>query len=279
MLALPLICSSFAALAIAPAACRSLAESPLARENYRGRLIASPLGIVVVAAALVALGPLALAQQLSHRTLLPADIGWISVFVLGVALLGLADDALAGPARGWRGNLAALRAGRIDTGALKAVGTLGLALFVMLGRAGDSGRFLLGAAVLSLSTNAFNLIDLRPGRAIKALVLLGAGLTIASGALRPLWALGLFAGPALVLGVYDLRERGMLGDTGANLLGALAGAWMVLTLSLSGMIVALGLLVLFTVYGEFRSISALVERAPVLRHLDSIGRPNDAIDA
>jgi UDP-GlcNAc:undecaprenyl-phosphate GlcNAc-1-phosphate transferase len=211
--------------------------------------------------------------------LLPADLGWISVFVLGVALLGLVDDALAGPARGWRGNLAALRAGRIDTGALKAVGTLGLALFVMLGRAGDSGRFLLGAAVLSLSTNAFNLIDLRPGRAIKALVLLGAGLTIASGALRPLWALGLFAGPALVLGVYDLRERGMLGDTGANLLGALAGAWMVLTLSLSGMIVALGLLVLFTVYGEFRSISALVERAPVLRHLDSIGRPNDAIDA
>jgi UDP-N-acetylmuramyl pentapeptide phosphotransferase/UDP-N-acetylglucosamine-1-phosphate transferase len=279
MLALPLICSSFAALAIAPAACRSLAESPLARENYRGRLIASPLGIVVVAAALVALGPLALAQQLSHRTLLPADIGWISVFVLGVALLGLADDALGGPARGWRGNLAALRAGRIDTGALKAVGTLGLALFVMLGRAGDSGRFLLGAAVLSLSTNAFNLIDLRPGRAIKALVLLGAGLTIASGALRPLWALGLFAGPALVLGVYDLRERGMLGDTGANLLGALAGAWMVLTLSVSGMIVALALLVLFTVYGEFRSISALVERAPVLRHLDSIGRPNDAIDA
>jgi UDP-GlcNAc:undecaprenyl-phosphate GlcNAc-1-phosphate transferase len=279
MLALPLICSSIAALAIAPAACRSLAESPLARENYRGRLIASPLGIVVVAAALVALGPLALAQQLSHRTLLPADLGWISVFVLGVALLGLVDDALAGPARGWRGNLAALRAGRIDTGALKAVGTLGLALFVMLGRAGDSGRFLLGAAVLSLSTNAFNLIDLRPGRAIKALVLLGAGLTIASGALRPLWALGLFAGPALVLGVYDLRERGMLGDTGANLLGALAGAWMVLTLSLSGMIVALGLLVLFTVYGEFRSISALVERAPVLRHLDSIGRPNDAIDA
>ena len=279
MLALPLICSSLAALAIAPAACRSLAAGPLARENYRGRIVACPLGIVIVLAALLALGPLALAQQLSHRTLLPADIGWISVLVFGVALLGLADDALAGKARGWRGNLAALGAGRVDTGALKAVGTLSLALFVTAGRAGGTGRFLLSAAVLALSTNAFNLIDLRPGRAVKALVLLGAGLTLASGALHPLWALGLFAGPALVLGAYDLRERGMLGDTGANLLGALAGAWMVLTLSASGLLVALALLVEFTIYGEFCSISALVERAPVLRHLDSIGRPNDAIDA
>jgi UDP-N-acetylmuramyl pentapeptide phosphotransferase/UDP-N-acetylglucosamine-1-phosphate transferase len=279
MLALPLICSSLAALAIAPAACFSLAAGPLARENYRGRLIACPLGIVIVAAALVALGPLALVQELVHRTLLASDVGWISVFVLGVALLGLADDALAGDARGWRGNLATLRAGRLDTGALKAVGTIGLALFVMLARAPDTGRFLLSAAVLALSTNAFNLIDLRPGRAIKALVLLGVGLTIASGALRPLWAVGLFLGPALVLGVYDLRERGMLGDTGANLLGALAGIWIVLTLSPAGLIVALALLVVVTIYGEFCSISELVERAPVLRHLDSIGRPNDAIDA
>jgi UDP-N-acetylmuramyl pentapeptide phosphotransferase/UDP-N-acetylglucosamine-1-phosphate transferase len=279
MLALPLICSSLAALALAPAACRALAASPLARENYRGRVIAAPLGLVVLAAALVALGPLALAQQLSQRTLLPADVGWISVFVLGVALLGLVDDAFAGTARGWRGNLAALRAGRFDTGALKAVGTFALALCVMLGRGGGGERMLLSVAVLTLSTNAFNLIDLRPGRAVKALVLLGAGLMIAGRAPGPLWAIGPYAGPVLVVGVYDLRERGMLGDTGANLLGALAGAWMVLTLPLGGLIVALALLVAFTIYGEFRSISAFVERAPVLRHLDSIGRPNDAIDA
>ena len=279
MLALPLICSSLAALAMAPVACRWLAAGPLARENYRGRLIAAPLGLVVVLAALAALGPLALVQQLSQRTLLPADVGWVSVFVLGVALLGLVDDAFAGKARGWRGNLAALRSGRVDTGALKAVGTLVLALVVLHGRAGGGERFLLSVAVLTLSTNAFNLIDLRPGRAVKALVVLGAGLMIVGGAPGPLWAIGPYAGPVLVVGVHDLRERGMLGDTGANLLGALAGAWMVLTLSLGGLIVAFALLVAFTIYGEFRSISEFVERAPVLRHLDSIGRPIDAIDA
>ncbi len=85
--------------------------------------------------------------------------------------------------------------------------------------------------MLVLATNVFNLLDLRPGRAIKAFVLLGAGLTLGSLDARPLWSLGLFVAPALVAGLYDLRERAMLGDTGANLLGALAGLWLVLTLS------------------------------------------------
>jgi hypothetical protein len=119
----------------------------------------------------------------------------------------------------------------------------------------SDGRWLLAAAVLVLATNVFNLLDLRPGRATKAFVLLGAGLTLGSGELRPLWSLGLFAAPALVAGFYDLRERAMLGDTGANLLGALAGLWLVLTLSGTGQLVALALLLAITLYGELRSIS------------------------
>jgi UDP-GlcNAc:undecaprenyl-phosphate GlcNAc-1-phosphate transferase len=73
--------------------------------------------------------------------------------------------------------------------------------------------------------------------------------------------------------VYDLRERAMLGDTGANLLGALAGLWLVLTLSGTGQLVAFVLLAGITLYGELRSISKLIERTPGLRQLDSLGRP------
>lgn len=279
MLALPLICSSLAALALAPGACRSLAAGPLARVNYRGARIASPLGLVIVGAALLALVPLVLVQLLAGTMILLPALGWIAFFVLGVALLGLADDALADESRGLRGHLAALRAGRPGTGTLKAAGTLGLALLAMLWQGAGTARFLLGAAVLVLATHAFNLIDLRPGRAIKALVLLGGALTVADGRLRPLWALGLFAGPVLGVGWFDLRERGMLGDTGAGIVGALAGAWLVLTLSASGLVVALAALVALALYGELRSISAFVERAPIVRHLDWIGRLHDAIDA
>jgi UDP-GlcNAc:undecaprenyl-phosphate GlcNAc-1-phosphate transferase len=124
-----------------------------------------------------------------------------------------------------------------------------------------------------LATNAFNLLDLRPGRATKAFVLLGLGLSIGSGSPRQLWSLGLFAAPALVAGLYDLRERAMLGDTGANLLGALGGLWLVLALSATGQLIALALLVAVTIYGELRSISGFIERTPGLRQLDSLGRP------
>jgi hypothetical protein len=157
---------------------------------------------------------------------------------------------------------------------LKAAGSLGLALFAMSFEGLSKPRWLLAVGVLVLATNVFNLLDLRPGRAIKAFVLLGAGLTLGSLDARPLWSIGLFAAPALVAGLYDLRERAMLGDTGANLLGALAGLWLVLTLSGTGQLIALALLVAITLYGELRSISGFVERTPGLRALDSFGRPS-----
>jgi UDP-N-acetylmuramyl pentapeptide phosphotransferase/UDP-N-acetylglucosamine-1-phosphate transferase len=139
-------------------------------------------------------------------------------------------------------------------------------------------HYLLAAGVLVLSTNLFNLLDLRPGRAVKALVLLGVALTLGASDLHPLWALGVFVGPVLVAGLYDVREHGMLGDTGSNVIGAIAGAWLVLTLSTAGDAIALALLAAITAYGEFRSISELVERTPGLRELDSIGRPPHAPD-
>ncbi len=88
-----------------------------------------------------------------------------------------------------------------------------------------------------------------------------------------LWVLGIFIGPLLVAGLYDVRERAMLGDTGSNLIGGMAGLWMVLTLDTTGQIVALVALVAITLYGEFRSISELIASNSVLRHLDSLGRP------
>jgi hypothetical protein len=124
-----------------------------------------------------------------------------------------------------------------------------------------------------LATNAFNLLDLRPGRSVKAYVLLGLVLTLATGNTAALAGLGIFTAPVLVAGWFDLRERAMLGDTGSNAIGGLAGLWLVLTLEPEGQVVALLLLLAVNLYGEFRSISKVIERVPGLRHLDSLGRP------
>jgi UDP-N-acetylmuramyl pentapeptide phosphotransferase/UDP-N-acetylglucosamine-1-phosphate transferase len=271
--ALPFVLATVAAAILAPVLLRALSDHGHVRANYRERSLAFPFGVLSVAGALLALIPLALVERLELAKVFHPETSIVAVYVLGVAFLGLVDDTLGGEPRGWRGHGRAVLRMQLSTGALKAAGSLGLALYV-LGYAGlSTGRWLLASAVLVLATNVFNLLDLRPGRATKVFVALGAGLTVGGASLRPLWALGLFAGPALVAGVYDLRERAMLGDTGANLLGALAGLWLVLTLSTLGQAIALATLLAITVYGELRSITKLVERMPLLRELDSWGRP------
>jgi len=257
----------------------------MTRENFRGAVLPIPFGFVVAAAALVALVILAPLEQLTGEAVLRfAQTGEgggvvvttssVLIYGLGVAFLGLVDDTLSGPSRGWRGHARAAASGTLSTGALKAVGSLGLALFVVSGGPQQTTlEYLLAAAVLVLSTNLFNLFDLRPGRSLKVFVLLGLGLTLGAWSLDGLWILGIFVGPLLVAGLYDLRERAMLGDTGSNLIGGLAGLWIVLTLDTTGQIVALGVLVAITLYGEFRSISELIAGNSVLRYLDSLGRP------
>ena len=273
MHALPFALATATAAILAPVLLRALTENGHVKANYRERSVAFPFGVLSVAGAVVALIPLALVERLELARVFHPETLTVAVYVLGVAFLGLVDDTLGGEPRGWRGHGRAVLNMRLSTGALKAAGSLGLALYAT-GYAGlSTGRWLLASAVLVLATNVFNLLDLRPGRATKVFVLLGAGLTIGAASVRPLWALGLFVGPALIAGVYDLRERAMLGDTGANLLGALAGLWLVLTLSELGLVVALAVLAAITVYGELRSITKLVERMPLLRELDSWGRP------
>jgi UDP-GlcNAc:undecaprenyl-phosphate/decaprenyl-phosphate GlcNAc-1-phosphate transferase len=272
---LPFLVSLGVAVVIVPAVVHSLHNQGFVRPNYREREVAFPAGIGIVAAALVALVPLALIDELGDSNVFRADTGPVVAYVLGVALLGLLDDLVgsqvSGP-RGWRGHARTTMQGGFSTGALKAAGSLGIALFVLSGRGLSAGEYLLAVALLVLATNLFNLLDLRPGRSIKALVLLGLGLTIGSADAHPLWTIGLFAGPMLVLLPLDLRERAILGDTGSNVVGAVAGFWLVLTLNTLGQAIALGLIAIATVYGEFRSISALIERTPGLRHLDSFGR-------
>jgi UDP-GlcNAc:undecaprenyl-phosphate/decaprenyl-phosphate GlcNAc-1-phosphate transferase len=275
MRALPFLLALLAAAILAPAFLQTLVRSGHTRPNYRGRELPVPLGAMVPAAALLALVPLTLIDRLGPTEVFEPELLPIAIYVVGVAFLGLIDDVLGadGGPRGWRGHGRALLRGEFSTGAVKAAGSLGLGLLAMSYLSLSNGRWLLATGVLVLATNLFNLLDLRPGRAPKTFVLLGVGLSLGAWEVRPLWALGLFAGPALVAGAYDLRERAMLGDTGSNLLGALAGLWLVLTLSGTGQLIALVLLIGITLYGEIRSISELVERTPGLRELDSWGRP------
>jgi len=268
------------AVALLPRWSEDMVRTGLVATNWRGATVAFPLGALLVSVSLIALVPLAVFDDRAELDLLEPDLRRWFGFILGVALLGLLDDMLGrgergdGP-RGWRGHAAAVLSGRLSTGAIKAVGAFGLAAFAVSGLGREWPGYLADLLLLLLATNMFNLLDLRPGRVEKAFVLLAAGLCLGAWTLAPVELLGLFIGPVLVGAALTLRERAMLGDAGANLVGALAGVALLTTLGDDARLIALGVLVALTIYGEFRSISATIERLPGLRVLDRIGRVPD----
>jgi hypothetical protein len=265
------------AVVLVPAGARGLREAGLVRQNYRGATLAFPLGAVLATAALVALAPLAFLNDRADLDLLEPELRQWLPYLLGIAFLGFLDDALgqgqaAATPRGWRGHWGALREGRLSTGAIKAIGAVALAAYVVSGRGLEDWRYVADVLLLILATNLGNLLDLRPGRAEKALGLLAVGLCLGAWTFAPLDLLGIFAGPVLVGAWLTLRETAMLGDTGSNLIGAIAGVWLLTTLGGDGRLIALAVVLAITIYGELRSISATVESVPPLRWLDSLGR-------
>ncbi len=264
-------------LFVVPAGARGLRDAGLVRENYRGALLAFPLGAVLATAALAALAPLAFLDDRADLDLLEPDLRRWLPYLLGIAFLGFLDDALgrgeaAATPRGWRGHWAALRSGTLSTGAIKAIGALALAAYVVSGRGLEDWRYLADVLLLILATNLFNLLDLRPGRAEKALGLLAIGLCLGAWTIAPLELLGIFVGPVIVGAWLTLGERAMLGDTGSNLIGAIAGVWLLTVLGPDARLIALAAVLALTIYGEIRSISATIDSVPPLRRLDSLGR-------
>lgn len=172
--------------------------------------------------------------------------------VAGVAAVGLADDLWSGPERGWRGHL---RSGR-TTGVLKLV-----AIPALGARATRSFR---GGLVVGLAANAVNLVDTTPGRALKAFLVADLAL---GGAVEPA-----YAGLAVLLLPYDLREKAMLGDAGANALGAVLGLGLVRMLRGRALLPVIGVLGSLNYLGERHSLGAAIERTPWLARLDCLGR-------
>jgi hypothetical protein len=269
-----------AGLWAAPQVLAGLAGSSLARVNYRGRTVVAGLGLLLPLGLLVWATPLALAARLdplrAARIDLLDPIG-LAVVVAGLAflILGLADDLIedAG-SRGFRGHLRALAGGRLTGGGIKLLGGV-LAALVVASLATPEGRSAwllpLGAAVVASTANLANLLDLRPGRCTKVfLPLWGAGCLLdpPGGA----WSAGL-AGAALAGLPFDLRERGMLGDAGANALGAVVG-----TLLLAGpvwlLLGALVALLALQALSERVSFSRVIDGNRVLRAADRFGRPD-----
>lgn len=233
------------------------------RTNHRGEPVTLLEGPAFVAGAVTAV---AIAPGV------PARMRVAAVFAgTAAGALGAYDDlAGSGDSRGFKGHLSALAHGEVTTGAVKilGIGATGLTAAALAGtnRRGNAFDVLINGALVAGTANLLNLFDLRPGRAIKVGALAGLPGTLSGSAV----AAAPF-GAALALLPEDLGERAMLGDSGANTLGALLG----LSAAHLPRTARLGLLAGVTALNaasEVVSFTKVIQATPALRWLDQLGR-------
>lgn len=254
-----------------------LGHAVLERENHRGHRLPTAAGLLLVAAVIAVegartvLGVLGLADAATA----PDRLLVVAAVVL-FGFLGLLDD-LVGDAgdRGLRGHVRAALGGRVTTGFLKLGGGAAVALVLAGAIDGDRpARVLLDGALIALAANLGNLLDRAPGRTAKVAILVYVPVAVAAGAAAVGVALGVVLGATLALVVGDLRERFMLGDTGANALGAALGTATVIVGSVTVRAVTVAVLALLTLASEVVSFSSVIDRVPPLRWFDRWGRPD-----
>lgn len=276
----------------------ALRASGLKVTNYRGAEVFLGLGLVWVfwVAGVGVFGFAGTVSLVAFGGGITYTAGAVAVAaaaltVIWALLFGLIDDVFGTSAdKGFKGHFKSLASGRLSTGALKALG-IGL-VALAAGAQIASRRELFGmeyaivlvcsAAVIALCANLVNLMDMRPGRAIKGYGVLcvfgacalaypladGMILSVATALIALIWLLG----PVIAIARWDFAEEGMLGDAGANAAGALAGFALAFGLSTGALVLAAIALLALNALSERVSYSRLIESNSLLSRIDLWGR-------
>lgn len=256
------------ALVLVPALAGLSRRRGLVRVNYRGQEVPCSLGLSIPVAVTVGLlgGWFLTGAQPTAGELAALLVAY------GSSLAGFFDDVAGDQVKGLKGHGGELLQLRLSGGGFKiiVIGMLSLAAVAALRT--SPAAVLLGAAVVALSANVVNLLDLRPGRALKgwALALILVFLSTPAdipGFLFP------FLGAAAGYAPWDMSARGMLGDAGANALGAVLGLSLAAYLGVPALVALLAGLFMFHLLAELFSLTRIIERFWLLRVLDRLGRP------
>ena len=285
------VCRFYAWLALAAP------EERVLRTNIDGRSVPVVLGWPVVAGSLAGIGGITLWSEWSHASsmaglgyryfppLFEEGLHWIPRQVLAGAagllmvmfVAGWWDDRRGDERpRGFAGHLGALGSGRLTGGVIKLIagGLVGLATAALLLRGFEPLRIIIVvAAIIPLTANLLNLLDRAPGRAGKSFLVVAVPVAAFGDPLWRIVAAGAI-GATLAILPLDLRAKGMLGDAGANPLGALLGLGLVVGFggSFAALVGVAVVLLALNIASEKWSFSAVIERTPWLARLDHLGR-------
>lgn len=252
-----------------PMISKMLENSGMIRENYRGDMIPVGLGLVFIPTLVIN------SIILIYSNIVPEKIIMIYMLLfasIAMSFVGIIDDSLGNRrVTGLIGHFKALFKGSLTTGAFKALlgGFVGLTLAVTLSK--SIPNIIVATLVVALSTNMMNLFDLRPGRAIKAYVILAIIIFLASAKFNR-EVMMLIVPAVLAYFYFDLRALTMMGDAGSNVLGVSIGVFIVSSFDLPVQLVSLVLLVAIHVLTEKFSLTKIIENNKFLNYVDKLGR-------
>lgn len=240
----------------------------LFKKNYKGKYIPVMGGIILIIVSVFSWYLIYLLNYLNTQ-IINANI-FITVII---GLTGLLDDIMGNKeSQGFKGHLKTLLKGRLTTGVIKIIITFLVTVIILL-KMGTYNiiEIVINTAVILLMTNLLNLLDLRPGRSIKFFIFTSVCLIS-----RKIYAAIYFFPYYLILLFYlphEMKGRVMLGDSGANLLGAVLGFNIILLIDYFYIKVSiLLLLIFFNLISEKYSFSTIIQKNPFLKWIDELGR-------
>ena len=192
--------------------------------------------------------------------------------MMAMFFAGALDDLIGNRnVSGLKGHFKSLFKGELTTGGFKALfgGFVGLVVSVCI--SSSIVDIIINTLIIALSTNLMNLFDLRPGRAIKAYLVIMIPIYITLTGYTKVFPL-LILPNVLAYFNTDLKARGMMGDTGSNVLGISIGVLMALGYGIKVRLAWLVFLILMHLITEKFSLTKIIEKNRVLKFIDNLGR-------
>ena len=246
-----------------------LIESNVLRPNYKKDMIPVSMGIVFLPMLIIN------AIILAYFTTNFKDMLHIFIFLFGLVSMffaGILDDIIGNrDVSGLKGHFKSLLNGKLTTGGFKALfgGFIGLVISIAISK--NIYDIVINTLIIALSTNLMNLLDLRPGRAIKGYLLISIVLLFTLGEYTRNLLLLIFPNGIAYFN-QDLKGKAMMCDTGSNVLGISIGILFVMGYSLKVRLIWLAFLIFIHILTEKYSLTKIIENNKFLNFIDKLGR-------
>ena len=259
-----------------------LVNGNVIRPNYKNEMI--PVGMGIVFLPMIIINSIILGFVTLNNIWFVSssnynlNIVWLLCLALYIFSMmamffaGALDDLIGNRnVSGLKGHFKSLFKGELTTGGFKALfgGFVGLVVSVCI--SSSIVDIIINTLIIALSTNLMNLFDLRPGRAIKVYLVIIIPIYITLTGYTKVFPL-LILPNVLAYFNTDLKARGMMGDTGSNVLGISIGVLMALGYGIKVRLAWLVFLILMHLITEKFSLTKIIEKNRVLKFIDNLGR-------